>query len=375
LHKYSQALQFHDSNRNHILYYVNNKLGKKIMDSQKYISYQLLRWTAPLFAGTGIAITATPSLAATLASSDVSVDIFSFSHSPYSTLTSVQTNTFTKAGTIPQENSEAAFEDSEFPLLLGGNRAEAEFQAVALGENTIADVDVSVFASESLSSTDLISISASDSEGSSVAATVEASALISTLSPLASNRLSTQASGDRGANYQGIAQGKSTILGQFFLGNEPETETFSFNFNIVSTLAAFVENSQRERAKATANISFLLLGGSSEDDQTVLDFLSISSNLTKTENFYENSSSANKSNNFTLTLFDEFSNSDRNDINIFGSYQRSFNTPTYLTLVEVKQAKSLTNVPEPLTTLGAGTAALFGAVFKRKLATSKKQKK
>ena len=176
------------------------------MHSQQYISHQLLRWTAPLFAGTGIAMTATPSLAATLASSDVSVDVFSFSHSPYSTLTSVQTNTFTTAGSIPDSSTKNSFAESEFPLLLGGNRATAEFQAVALGENTVADVDVSVFASESLSSTDLISTSASDSEGSSVAATVEASALISTLNPLASNRLSTQTSGDRGTNYQGIAQ-------------------------------------------------------------------------------------------------------------------------------------------------------------------------
>jgi hypothetical protein len=345
------------------------------MDSQKNISHQLCRWTTSILAGTGMVITAAPSFAATLASSTASVDIFSFSHSPYSTLTSVQTNTFTKAGTIPNTNFEDSFEDSEFPLILGGNRATADFQAVALGENTIADVDVSVFASESLSSTDVISLSASDSEGSSVAATVEANALFSTFSPLVSNRLSTQAIGDQGANYQGIAQGSSTIVGQFLIDNIPENNVFSFNFNLSSVLQAFVENPERERAQATANISFLLLGGTSEDDQTVLDSFSVSSKLTKTQNFYENSFSTQKSSNFTLNLFETASDQSSNQINILGSYQRNFSTPTYLTLVEVKQTEATTNVPEPLTTVGAGTAALFGAVFKRKFARAKKQKK
>jgi hypothetical protein len=341
---------------------------------QKYMSPQFLRWATPLCAGTGIAMLATPSFAATLASSTASVDIFSFSHSPYSTLTSVQTNTFTKAGTIPNTNFENSFEDSEFPLLLGKNIAEAQFQAVAFGENTVADVDVSVFASESVSATDVISVSASDSEGSSVAATVEASALFSTSNPLVSNRLSTQAIGDKGAKYQGIAQGKSTILGKFFIGDEPETETFSFNFNLSSILEAFVENPQRERSKATANISFLLLGGSNEDDRNVLDYFSLSSKLTKTDNFYENSSSTQKSRDFKINLFDTFSDSSHNENNILGSYKRDFKTPTYLTLVEVKQTDATANVPEPLTTVGAGTAALVGAAFKRKLARSKKQK-
>ncbi len=343
------------------------------MNSYKNIPHQLLRWAAPIWAGTGIALTTAPVFAASLASSEASVDIFNFSHSPYSTLTSVQTNTFTKAGTILDETVDASFEESEFPLLLGGNRAEAEFQAIALGENTLADVDASVFASESLSATDLISLSASNSEGSSVAATVEASAVVSTVSPLFSNSLSAKTIGDRGANYQGIAQGKSTILGSFLVGNETQNDAFSFDFNLSSLLQALVENPQREPAKATSNISFLLLGGSNEDDRTVLDFFSISSNLTKTENFYENSYSSNKSSHFTFNLFDVSSNSSSNEINILGSYQRSFQTPTYLTLVEMKQADATTNVPEPLTTLGAGTAAIFGAVFKRKL--SKKQKK
>lgn len=342
---------------------------------QQNISHQLCRWTTSILAGTGMAMTATPSFAATLASSTASVDIFSFSHSPYSTLTSVQTNTFTKAGTIPNANFEDSFENSEFPLLLGQNTAEAQFQAIALGENTLADVDVSVFTSESISTTDIISISASDSEGNSVAATVEASALFSTSNPLVSNRLSAQAIGDQGANYQGIAQGKSTILGKFFLGNEPESETFSFNFNLSSMLAAFVENPQRDRAKATSNISFLLLGGSNENDKTVLDFFSLSSQLTKTNDFYENSSSTQKSDSFNVNLFDSFSDLDSNEISLLGSYQRNFKTPTYLTLVEVKQTEATANVPEPLTTVGAGTAALFGAVFKRKIGRAKKQTK
>jgi hypothetical protein len=342
------------------------------MLSLQCISYKLLRVSAPILAGTGIAITATPCFAAIFASSTAEVNIFNFSHNLYSSLTSVEANTFTQAGTIPNGNFDNSFEETEFPLLLGGNVAQAQFNAVALGENTVADVDVSVFASDTLASSDVAAISASDSEGNSVAATVETSALFSTSNPLASNRVSAQAIGDRGANYRGIAQGTSTILGQFFVGNQSETEAFSFNFNLSSMLAAFVENPQSERAKATSKISFLLLGGSDKDDRHVFDFFSISSKLTKTENAYENSTSSKKSSNFKLNLFDTSSDSDSNASEVLGSYQRDFKTPTYLTLVEVKQAGATANVPEPLTTLGAGTAALFGAAFKWKL--SKKQK-
>lgn len=340
---------------------------------QKNIPHQFLQWAAPLCAGTGIALTATPSFAASFASSEALVDIFSFSHTPYSTLTSVQTHTFTKAGTILNADIEDSFEDEDFPLLSGQNQAIAKFQAVALGENTIADVDAAVLALETLSTTEVNSISASDSEESSVAATVEANALFSTFSPLVSNRVSTQTIGDRGSNYQGIARGTSTILGQFFIGEESENDIFSFDFNLSSLLQAVVENPQREQAKAKSNISFLLLGGSNEEDRTVLDFLSISSKLTKTDTFFENSYSIEKSSEFTFNVFDTASDLSSNEINIFGSYQRRFQTPTYLTLVEVKQTESTTNVPEPLTTFGAGTAALLGAIFKRRLSPKRKK--
>lgn len=344
------------------------------MSWQQHRTRQLYPWATPLVIVTGMAMTATPTFAATLASSRASVDIFSFSHSPYSSLTSVQTNTFTKAGTIPNANVESSFDNFEFPLLLGKNTAEAEYQAVPLGENTIADVQVSVFASESISTTDVISLSASDSQGSAVAATVEGSALVSTSNPLVSNRLFAQAFGDRGANYQGIAQGKSTILGKFLIGNQPEAESFSFTFNLSSRLAAVVENSQRARAKATSTVSFLLLGGANEGDREVIDFLSISSNLTKTPDFYENSTSTQNSSHFLLNLWDEFSDVDSHQIDLLGSYQRDFKTPTYLTLVEVKQTEATANVPEPLTTVGAGIGLLVGTVFKRKVSHTKKQK-
>ncbi|HIK30423.1 MAG TPA: PEP-CTERM sorting domain-containing protein [Oscillatoriales cyanobacterium M59_W2019_021] len=338
------------------------------MNSQKTMSHQVLRWAAPLWAGTGIALTAAPSFAASFASSESFVDIFGFSHTPNSTLSAVQSNTFTKAGTIPDANFDTSFEESEFPLLLGRNRATAEFQALALGENTVADVDASVFANDSLSTADVISTSASDSEGNSVAATVEASAFFSTIAPVASNRLSATAIGDRGTNARGIAQGTSTVLGNFFIDRQPGNEVFSFDFNLSSLLQAVVENPQREQARATANISFLLLGGANENDRTVLDFFSFSSKLTKTENFLENSYSTQKSSNFAFDFFDNSSDSNSNTINILGSYQRSFQAPTYLTLVEVKQGNATTNVPEPISTLGAGAAALLGVAFKRKLA-------
>lgn len=330
------------------------------MHLQKNISYQFLRLTVPVFAGTGFALTTTPSLAATFASSETSVEIFNFSHQPTSTFIEAQTNTFTQNVISPEP---VYFEDI---TTFGDNRAQAEAQAVALGDGTNTDTNASAIAIPSDSFANASSFSISSSDESTVSSQAESAAYFDLNNLFTVNGLSAEVLGEGGSSYQGISQASSTILGNFFIA---ESEVFSFDFEIASILAAVVEQPQYEKAKASADISFALLGGSNEQSLEVFDFFSFSSYLTPENNYY----SAENSNYFNVNLVQESSEFNVNGFGISGSYQRDFTTPTYLTLVEVKHTQAATNVPEPLSILGAGTASVLGAIFKRRL--SKKHQK
>lgn len=321
---------------------------------------QFFPWTTPLFVVTGMAIAAAPSVAATFASSTTSVDIFNFSHSPYSTLASAQTNTYTTAGKDIDAPPFEALPD--LPLLLGGTNASAQANAVAFGDNTNTDSFASPLTTPNNALAEASSLSISQSDDGFVDSEAQSTAFFGSSTPFAFNEVWVQSLGF-GGDYQGISQANSTVLGSFWV-----TDSFSFDFNVSSLAIALVDTPKWERAKATSNVSFVIFGGANETDRTAFDFFSFSSLVTETET----SSSTQASNNFSFSTFENSSEPGVKDVSLWGSYQRQFNTPTYVTLVEVKHAQATTNVPEPLTIVGSGAAALMGIAFKRK--TSKKSK-
>lgn len=328
------------------------------MNSQKTIFHPLLRWAVPVWAGTGFALAATPSFAATFAYSEASVDIFNISHQPTSIFTSSQTNTFTQAGIVP----EPTYFESLRPSI--DFRAESEARAVAFGENTNTDTFADSIATDTDSFSDANSFSISSSDNSAVQAQAESTTYFDATSPFAINAIATEVFG-QGSRYRGISQAQSTILGNFSIS---ESEVFSFDFGVSSLLAALVDRPSYETAKATADVSFVLFGGETEENQQIFDFFTFSSQLSPTQSSYLADYSSDS---FAVNISPDTSDPTVNSFEILGSYQRSFTTPTYLTLVEVKRTQADANVPEPLSLVGAGVASVLGATFKRKLSRKK----
>ncbi|NEO79485.1 hypothetical protein [Moorena sp. SIO4G3] len=181
-------------------------------------------------------------------------------------------------------------------------------------------------------------------------ANAESSFTPDSLDPLkrARNKSLSTAEGE-GSNYRGVAESFAELIGYNFFVDAGET--FSFDFNGFLDLITMIDNPPAESASAEGTVVFELYH--SDDLSTPIDFFALSGNLETLgdDDFLESAHSENvfADNDFTK-LFggtEEFALAD-----VQGYYERTFETATYLTLVEAKTNKVTVKAPESSNLLG-----------------------
>lgn len=154
----------------------------------------------------------------------------------------------------------------------------------------------------------------------------------------------------KGANYFGLAQSTTKVIGDFFVN---AGSSFSFNFMTELNLIAASDNPKTEKASATGNVSFLLLDITDKANQHLLDFFTVSGQVNSVDNKdflkFEKSPNVNIAQNLRKSYFGDDEEFDLARFN--GSVQRSFTTPTALTLIQVQTNEATVSTPEPSSTL------------------------
>ncbi|AOY78563.1 hypothetical protein BJP36_00375 [Moorena producens JHB] len=164
----------------------------------------------------------------------------------------------------------------------------------------------------------------------------------------ARNKSLSTAEGE-GSNYRGVAESFAGLIGYNFFVDAGET--FSFDFNGFLDLITLIDNPPAESASAEGTVTLELYH--SNDLSTPIDFFTLSGNLETLgyDDFLVSAHSDNvfADNDFTK-LFggtEEFALAD-----VQGYYERTFETATYLTLVEAKTNKVTVKAPEASNLLG-----------------------
>jgi hypothetical protein len=203
---------------------------------------------------------------------------------------------------------------------------------------------------------------------------VNAEAAFLTDSPVSANNLSYSSVNGNGSEYFGSAETIAAVSGYDFLVNKGET--FSFNFDASLNLATSIDNPQFETANASGSITLKVYDTTNRDNWINLDSFTLDGNLTTSGNndYLNYHTSQNISLNPSATTVDTNFGGDRESANatIQGIFSRSFDSLTYLTLVEVKNNQASVSVPEPSSFLGL----LFGIIgvgyrIKSKVSSSK----
>lgn len=218
-----------------------------------------------------------PTLAATLATSASEVNLDNFSHTPLQIVTLADTKTVTVAS------------DGQVAV------------------NAIADATFLPNPSDQMTQVHNISLSTARGEGDS---------------------------------YLGLAESLAAVIGYNF--RVEAGETFSFDFDAILDLETSIDSPTFEQANAQADILLTLYESNSNSglaDMQVLDFLSLSGELTtsKAGDFLNH----NHSSSITYapgTVFDTSFGDNQETATAFvqGSFSRTFDSLTYLTLVEIK---------------------------------------
>jgi hypothetical protein len=243
--------------------------------------------------------------------------------------------------------------------------SEARFNIDNLSHNPL-----SVLALTEASAEDTIVTSDRDTQ-----ITVEANAFAAFLNsqspPSAYNTSISKVNGD-GSNYFGEAKSVAEVIGYNFLVEQGET--FSFKFKGSLDLETSIDDPQAEAASATGEISLVLFDSSDEDNLNSLDSFTVYGDLTTLEDgdFIKYDNSANISLEPSGTSFETSSEMKQEYARalVQGKYSRTFDRLTYLTLVESKSnqasatATASAAVPEPSTILASLFFCLAGLGYK-----------
>jgi hypothetical protein len=143
-----------------------------------------------------------------------------------------------------------------------------------------------------------------------------------------------------GDRYLGLAESLAAVIGYNF--KVEAGETFSFDFNAVLGLETSIDHPQFEQANAEADILLTLYesnGSFDLADEPILDFLSLSGELTTSKggdflNHNHSSSITYTPGTFVDTSFTD--NQKAAIASVQGNFSRTFDSLTYLTLVEIK---------------------------------------
>lgn len=278
---------------------------------------------APIIASSAIAVS--PARAATFALSQAEFELTNFSHNPLSVSTSTDTSSLAIQG-------------------------DPESTAVAAGEASATFCKSPAFLCDPPAD-----------------------------EPFAFNESISQASGD-GGSYLGIAKSSALVSGNFFV---EAGEEFSFNFAAFLGLVTSIDKIPGEQAKAKGDISWQLFASSdpNEENWNLVDFFGISAQLVTPNLSFPDLDFAwfGGSENITFDLDPEsvafYGTAETDEIVQIagqGSYSRSFDSNTYLKLVEIKTNQVQVKTPEPGSLLGLfAVMGFIGIGVARKPKTSK----
>ena len=192
-------------------------------------------------------------------------------------------------------------------------------------------------------------------------------------SPVSANNLSYSSVNGNGSEYFGSVETIAAVSGYDFLVNKGD---FSFNFAAGLNLTTSIDNPEFETANASGSITFKVYDTTNRDHWINLDSFTLDGNLTTSGNndYLNYHTSQNISLNPNATTVDTNFGGDRESANatIQGIFSRSFDSLTYLTLVEVKNNQASVSVTEPSSFL----TLLFGIIgvgyrIKSKVSSSK----
>ena len=197
--------------------------------------------------------------------------------------------------------------------------------------------------------------------GGTVAAFANADAKFVVAPPEASNSSLSVALGEN-RDYLGLAKSEATVIGKFDVA---ANTFFSFNFTGDLNLQTSIDNPPEENARASGDISFVLLDTAS---QKVLDFLSLAGSVITQGD--SNFIATQNSDNVTLShILEDHKFKQKQGFataSVEGSLQRSFNDNRSLALVEVKRNQARVQAPEPSTNLALLISGLVGVVLRGK---------
>ncbi len=198
--------------------------------------------------------------------------------------------------------------------------------------------------------------------GGAVAAFANANAKFVVAPPEASNSSLSLALGEN-RDYLGLAKSEATVIGKFDVA---ANTFFSFKFTGDLNLQTSIDNPPEENARASGDISFVLLDTAS---QKVLDFLSLAGSVITQGD--SNFIATQNSDNVTLSHILEDHKFKKKQgfatASVEGSLQRSFNDNRSLALVEVKRNQARVQAPEPSTNLALLiSSGLVGIVLRGK---------
>lgn len=211
------------------------------------------------------------------------------------------------------------------------------FNQEPLSVNTISDTDTFTFAGSGF-----------------VTADAEANAAFDIPLNRAEN-LSLSAAAGEGSNYLGLATSTAQVIGEFFV----ENDLFSFDFLTFLGLATSADPG--ERTHANGSISFELYK-IDQGQQSLLDSFTLLGSLSTpgSNDFLTYTGSEY----FQLTAVDtttDFTGSEESaTAQIQGKFSRYFETPTYLTLVEVKNNNTNVSVPESSNSMALFAFGILG---------------
>jgi hypothetical protein len=245
---------------------------------------RLFLFVTPLL--TGWCVATSPTLAATLASSEARVNLENFSHNPLGVETFTDTDT----------------------------------QAIATSGQVTADADANaLFITDGLD-----------------------------LPTQAYNTSFSTVQGE-GSGYFGLAQSLAAVIGYNFMVGA--NETFSFDFAAFLGLRTSIDSPKFEQAKAEGDISLQLFDTTDSNNWRPLDFLSVSGKLVSLGegDFLDANESASITFNPNTTYLDRSfgGNQELATASVEGKFSRTFDSLTYLTLVETKTNRAIVQpVPE-----------------------------
>jgi Ca2+-binding RTX toxin-like protein len=163
----------------------------------------------------------------------------------------------------------------------------------------------------------------------------------------------TAGTGQPGTSYYVESQSQTQVIATFDVN---ANQTFSFDFNAEISLSAKEIETPAEANEANSKTSFIVLDTSNINQPQIIDYFGISGELISGEGIGDVDTGSSNNVNFTTNQsidLDGNNGIDSIDANAFtGSYQRSFNTATHLTLVKLNSSE--------IELSGDGLAALLG---------------